>query len=322
MALPDALDLKVMQSLQLDGRASFVRIAEVLGVSDKTVARRFTGLRRDTGFRVLGMTDETRLGRPSWIVRLRCTPDAAEPLATALARREDTSYIGLMSGGTEVMCAMRPRTQQECDELLLGRLPRTPHVVSVSAHCVLNPFYGGPLGWLSKISALTAAQEEALRPALGEPSAGPVVLDAVDESLIGVLRRDGRAPMAELQSRTGQSESVVKRRLDRLRRTGVLYFDIEYDHEPLGHDVGAMLWLTVAPGDLVTVGRTLAAHPEVRFAAAVSGRANLVTAVQCRTTQELYAYLTDRIGAIPGVRDAETVLTLRQVKALTYDPRR
>ncbi|MEU1089918.1 AsnC family transcriptional regulator [Streptomyces sp. NPDC005892] len=322
MALPDALDLKVMQALQLDGRASFVQIADVLGVSDKTVARRFTGLRRDTGFRVIGMTDETRLGRPSWIVRLRCTPDAAEPLAAALARRADTFYVSLMSGGTEVMCAMRPRTQQERDELLLGRLPRTPRVVSVSAHCVLNQFYGGTLGWLNKISALTPEQEEALRPRLGEPAAGPVTLDAVDEALIGVLRRDGRAPMAELQSRTGQSEAVVKRRLDRLRRTGALYFDVEYDHEPLGHGVGAMLWLTVAPAGLGTVGKTLAAHSEVRFAAAVSGRANVVAAVQCRTTQELYAYLTDRIGATPGVQNAETLLTLRQVKVLTYDPRR
>ncbi|MFD6423894.1 Lrp/AsnC family transcriptional regulator [Streptomyces sp. NPDC060198] len=322
MALPDALDLKVMQALQLDGRASFVQVADVLGVSDKTVARRFTGLRRDTGFRVVGVTDETKLGRSSWIVRLRCTPDAAEPLATALARRADTFYISLMSGGTEVMCVMRPRTRQERDELLLGRLPRTPRVVQVGAHCVLNQFYGGPLDWLSKIDALTPEQEDALRPRLGEPPAGPVTLDAVDEALIDVLRRDGRAPMAELQSRTGQSEAVVKRRLDRLRRSGALYFDVEYDHEPLGHGVGAMLWLTVAPADLVAVGKTLAAHPEVRFAAAVSGRANIVAAVQCRTTQDLYAYLTDRIGATPGVQNAETVLTLRQVKVLTYDPRR
>ncbi|WEH39279.1 AsnC family transcriptional regulator [Streptomyces sp. AM 2-1-1] len=314
MALPDALDLKVMQALQLDGRASFVRIAEVLGVSDKTVARRVLRLRRDTGLRVTGMTDETRLGRPSWIVRLRCTPDAAEPLATALARRADTSYIGVMSGGTEVMCAMRPRTQQERDELLLGRPPRTPRVVSVHAHCVLNLFYGGPLSHLNKISALSPAQEAALRPEPGEPPATPVALDAVDEALIGVLRRDGRAPMAELQSRSGQSEAVVKRRLDRLRGTGILYFDVEYDQEPLGHGTAAMLWLTVAPSALVTVGNALAAHPEVRFAAAVSGRENAVASVHCRDTPHLYTYLTDGIGALSGVQHVETALTLRQVR--------
>ncbi|WP_324606140.1 AsnC family protein [Streptomyces griseus] len=33
--VPDALDLKLLQALQLDGRAPFNRIADVLGVSDR-----------------------------------------------------------------------------------------------------------------------------------------------------------------------------------------------------------------------------------------------------------------------------------------------
>ena len=41
----DALDLKLLHALQIDGRAPFSRIAEVLGVSDQTVARRFRRLR-------------------------------------------------------------------------------------------------------------------------------------------------------------------------------------------------------------------------------------------------------------------------------------
>lgn len=35
----DSLDLKLLQALELDGRAPFSRIGEVLGVSDQTVAR-------------------------------------------------------------------------------------------------------------------------------------------------------------------------------------------------------------------------------------------------------------------------------------------
>jgi hypothetical protein len=61
-----------------------------------------------------------------------------------------------MSGGTEVMCAMKPRTNQDRDELLLDRLPRTRRVTSVDAYCVLHHFYGGPLGRLSKVEELFA----------------------------------------------------------------------------------------------------------------------------------------------------------------------
>lgn len=316
----DALDLKLMQALQLDGRAPFSRIGEVLGVSDQTVARRFRRLRTTAGMRVLGLVDESRLGRTSWIVRMRCTPDVAEQLANALARRPDTSYIDLISGGTEVLCAMKPRSRKDRDELLFDRLQRTPRVVSVSAHCMLHTFYGGALGWISKVQALDADEEEALRPPPVEPSDAPVSLDADDEALVTVLRRDGRAAYSELQDATGQSESAVKRRVERLRSLGVLYFDVQHDNESLGHGLSAMLWLTVAPAALDRIGRALAQHPEIGFAAAVTGQANLVAAVRCRGTAELYTYLSERVGALDGVQSVETTLTLRQVKQLTYEP--
>ncbi|MFE9683805.1 Lrp/AsnC family transcriptional regulator [Streptomyces sp. NPDC006285] len=318
----DPLDLKLLQALQVDGRAPFSRLAEVLGVSDQTVARRYRRLRTTAGLRVLGMTDGSRLGRQSWIVRLRCTPDAAEQLADALARRPDTSYIDLISGGTEVMCAMKPRSGQERDELLFDRLPRTPRVISVSAHCLLHSYYGGPLGWLNKLRALDAEEEAALTPPPVEAAGDPVVLDADDEALLAVLRRDGRTPLTELGTSTGQTESAVRRRLDRLRSLGVLYFDVQHDHAPLGRAADAMLWLTVAPSALADVGRALAGHPEVGFASAVTGQANIVAAVLCRDTGALYRYLSERIGVLDGVQAVETVLTLRQVKQLTYEPGR
>lgn len=319
---PDALDLRLLQALQLDGRASFSRIAEVLGVSDQTIARRYRRLRTEARLRVLGMADHGRLGRTTWIVRLRCNPDAAEPLADALARRLDTLYVGVMSGGTEVMCAMKPRSRQDRDELLLDRLSRTRRVSSVDAYCVLHQFYGGPLGWLNKIDALAPAQVAALRPDPPRTPAGPVVLDPLDEALLELLRQDGRTTATDLATATGQTESVVKRRVTRLRGTGVLYFDVEHDHEPFGHGTEAMLWLRGAPTRLRSVGQALADHREVRFAAAVSGRANVIASVLCRTPEELFAYLADRVGAIEGVQAVDTVPTLRQVKALTYRPRR
>lgn len=320
--VPDALDLKLLQALQLDGRAPFNRIAEVLGVSDQTVARRFRRLRSTVRLRVLGITDESRLGRSTWLLRLRCTPDAAEQLAGALARRPDTAYVSMISGGTEVMCAMKPRTRQTRDELLLDRLQRTPRVTSVSAHCLLHHFYGGRLGWLSKINALSLEEQAALSPPAVEPATTTVVLDDADEALLTVLGRDGRAPLTELQAATGLPESAVRRRLGRLRSSGVLYLDVQFDHERLGHDVVAMLWLTVAPAALAGVGRALASHPEVRFAAATTGQANIVAATLHPSTGDLYAYLSDKIGSLEGVRSIETVLTLREVKQLTYEPAR
>ncbi|MET7707369.1 AsnC family transcriptional regulator [Micromonospora sp. NPDC005413] len=316
----DHLDLQLLQALQLDGRAPFSRIAAVLGVSDQTVARRFRRLQTQAGLRVLGMTDESRVGRSNWIVRLRCTPDMSERLADALARRPDTSYVALISGGSEVVCEMRPRSPAARDELLLGRLQRTQRVIGFSAHCLLHRFYGGPLRWLQKANALTTEQEAALRPPPVEAAPGTVTVDETDEALLAAVFRDGRATLADLQTACGQSEDVVRRRLDRLRGSGVLYFAVQYSPEHVGREIGAMLWLTVAPSALAAAGHALAAHPEVEFAAAATGQTNIIAAVRCRGTEELYAYLNDKIGALDGIRTVETALMLRQVKQLALVP--
>lgn len=313
----DRLDQQLLQALQLDGRASFSGLAAVLGVSDQTVARRFRRLRAEGGMRVLGVRDEERLGQTRWFVRLRCTPDAAEPLATALARRPDTSWICLTSGGTEVMCTMRARDREERDALLFDKLQKTPRVVSVSAHSMLHYFYGGPTGWFSKFDALDPGQVAALTPPPPDPGGRPVVLDPVDELMLEVLGRDGRATLAELQAATHQSEPVMRRRLERLRSTGALYLDVQFDASHLGYDT-TILWLTVAPAALATVGEALAGHREVAFASAVTGPSNIVAVALFREARGLYTYLSRRIGVLDGVQQVETAPVLRRIKQLSY----
>lgn len=315
----DELDRQLLQALQLDGRAPFSRIATVLGVSDQTIARRFRKLRTLGGLRVLGIADRERLGQTSWIVRLICTPDAAEHLADTLARRDDTSWVGLASGGTEVNCTMRARDRQERDTLLLDKLQRTPGVVSVSAHLLLHAFYGGRLGWFSKSDALDPDRVAALTPPPVESTGRPVVLEPTDEALLAVLGRDGRATLAELQSATHLSETAVKRRLEQLRRNGALYIDVQFDAALFGYDLHALLWLTVAPAALSTVGAALAAHREAAFVSAVTGQSNLFAVILFRDPGELYHYLSEKIGALDGVQHVETAPVLRQIKRLAYE---
>ncbi|MYS54348.1 AsnC family transcriptional regulator, partial [Streptomyces sp. SID6013] len=140
---PDRLDRQLLHALQLDGRAQFRSIAPVLDVSEHTVARRYRRLRR-AGLRIIGEPDAERLGRTRWLLRLRCAPDAALPIAEALSRRPDTGYISLASGGTELHCIIQTGSAEEDEEILLRALPRTPRIISFDAHCFLRTFCGNP----------------------------------------------------------------------------------------------------------------------------------------------------------------------------------
>ncbi|MER5348906.1 AsnC family transcriptional regulator [Kitasatospora sp. NPDC002551] len=328
----DELDRALLHALQVDGRAPFRRIAEVLGVSDQTVARRYQRLRAAGAVRVVGRTNAGLLGQVDWLTRIRCVPDAAASIAEALARRPDTSWVSLLSGG-EIVCNARAEVRPERAELLLGKLPRTPRVLSVAAHYLLRTYVGGRVAWSGRTSALSAGQIDRLRAAApspapasapasvpgAAPASGPAggavpAPDALDRALLAELAVDGRAPLAALAARTGSPEATVRRRLAGLIACGLLFFDVDVDPRPLGYGIEAFCWLTVAPGRLAAVGRAMADHPEVGFVAATTGPTNLVAGLVCRDTEAFYEYLTERLGALEGVGTLETAPVVRSVK--------
>ncbi|WP_327291202.1 Lrp/AsnC family transcriptional regulator [Streptomyces sp. NBC_01198] len=311
----DLLDQQVAQALQLDGRAPFRRIGEVLGVSDQTVARRYARLRTSAGLRVLGLSDPLRIGLTPWFVRVRCTPDAAASIGEALARRTDTRWVSLLSGGTEICCltyASGPDT--DADALLLQKLPRTPRVVQVTAHALLHVFFGHDLSPLSRTGPLAPEQVRALRPPPVAADGEPAVLGEEDRRMFTALAHDGRTPAAGLAALTGWSPTTVRRRMAELRACGALYYDLDFGTGVLAPEMRAVLLLEVEPAGLAAAGRALAGHEEVAFAAATTGTANLYASLLCRDARALYRYLTGPVAAIAGVRRTETAPIHRTLK--------
>ncbi|MFJ4654410.1 Lrp/AsnC family transcriptional regulator [Nocardia sp. NPDC088792] len=310
----DDLELKIIHALQLDGRAPFSKIAEVLGVSDQTVARRYTRLRSTKKIRVTGRTDPERVGEVSWFVRVRCTPDVARTVGAALARRPDTSWVKLTSGGTEIVTVVRASTSHDSETLLLEKLPRTPHVIDVKANCLLHVFFGGPQGIVDALSPEQIAWLQPPPPAAATTE--PVALDEDDRHLIALLERDGRMDFTALSEATGRPATTVRRRLAELTARGALYFDIDLDYRHLDMISQTMLWLSVAPDRILTTGRALASHPEVPFVAATTGSTNLYASVLSPNPAALFTYLTTKVAALPAIQVMETAPVIQTLKNL------
>jgi DNA-binding Lrp family transcriptional regulator len=310
----DDLDRQLTQCLGADGRASFSAIAEVLGVSDQTVARRYRRLRSAGALRVVGLRYPKASGRPSWFLRLRCVPGSGEAIAAALAKRPDTAWVQLLSGDTEVLCSLRG-DPADGTESLLTRLPRSGRIVAVTAYSQLHMFTGGPdaLGFMD---VLPVSRVEPLRVQVRAQPGPPGADDAseLDDALFAALALDGRTPYADLATATAYSETTVRRRMDQLREAGRLYFDLELDMPSFGFRSSTWLWLSVPPSHLAEVGTALAKFPEIAYVTATTGPANLSACVVCRDEESLYEFLTAKVGALPGVERVETALIIRTVK--------
>jgi DNA-binding Lrp family transcriptional regulator len=309
----DAVDRQIIHILAIEPRASFRTLAEVTGISDQTAARRYRRLSESAGLRVLGVVDGSQLGWTGWFLRLQTTPGSADSIAEALARRQDTSWVRLASGGTEIACTLEARTAEQRDALFLRGLPGSRRVVQISAYSILHDFTPGP--WQEITCALSAGQLDRLNAsAAPDRAAGGGALLPGDEPLLAELARDGRASHAALAAAIHWHESTVRRRMDELRRAGLLSFEIDIDNRVFGMDLQAMLWLTVEPARLEETGRALAAHREIPFAAATTGPTNLMASAVFRDTQHLYEYLTGELARLPGVSAVQTAPIIQTLK--------
>jgi DNA-binding Lrp family transcriptional regulator len=312
--MPELLDSQLLHALQIDGRLPFSLIANTIGVSDQTVARRYRRLRSTGLLRVRGLLEPSKVGRTQWIVRIRCTPNAAKTIAEALARRVDTSWISLIAGGAEFVCVHDSRSHTDQPNPLLEKLPLSRGVLGIDAHCVLHEFFGGTDSLIYKHGPLDAAQVEALKPPRANQPPIPRHLRADDEPLLWALEHDGRATVTLMAAETGWSESRIRRRITELVEADILYFDVDFDQALLDLQMRAVMWLRVAPDQLAATGNALAEHPEVGYVAATTGATNLYCAVSCATPEALYSYLTDGVAQLCAIQHLEVDPIVRSVK--------
>lgn len=313
----DRVDRQIVHCLQRDGRASFRRIADVVGVSEQTIARRYRALYAEGTLRVLVLRDARASGEQTWFARIRCRPDATNTLAEALAARDDVSWVSVTAGGAEIICVTRSDPRTSPGSVLLERLPRSSRVLGFAAHQVLRVHVGGAAEWTAFDDPLTAEQIIRLGPHQGGGNgtrAPRVHLDDDDHPLLDALTRDGRASVAALARATGWAPARVATRIEQLFTSGALQVELDVALGRFGFHAMAYVWLTVAPGDLEATGHALSRHPETSFTAAITGTSNLMVAVNCHDTDALYNYVTTKIGALPAVGQAETVPVLRRVK--------
>lgn len=315
----DALDGQILHALQISPRVSFRRIAEVVGATEQTVARRYHRLRRNGVVRVVGLQNPWVDGEADWahwVCRIHAKPERIPQLAEALVRNPDVSHANVLSGWTDLVCTIRAPVGDSRDDVLLKRLPRTSSVIDIDIDAVLHTFGRPPSApWTGYGHKLSGAQAARILADDGRTPTGPPSRPLPeDRPMLDALADDGRTPYSRLAERTGWSVARVRRRLAALEAGGALLYDVDVLPERLGYHLSAMLWLTVAPRHTQHVGERIAAHDRVAFAAAVSGRKNLMAVVICRDVDDLYGYLADQLGAIDEVLTYEVSIRTQRLK--------
>ena len=127
------------------------------------------------------------------------------------------------------------------------------------------------------------------------PCAIIVRVDGVDRQILALLQEDARRTYDNVARRVNLTAPSVKRRVDRLRRSGAIEgFTAIVDHAALGWGTEALVELFYQPGTtLGEVARTLREHPEVVEAWSITGEADAIARVRTADNADLERLIID-----------------------------
>lgn len=141
-------------------------------------------------------------------------------------------------------------------------------------------------------------------------------LDAVDRQIVDALQADARISRAAIGERVDLSAAAVHERIRKLERAGIIRGYAALLDPPLaGYDMLAFVQVYIEhPRFEESFLRTVSAMPQVQECHRVTGAATCLLKVRADTRESLQTVILDRINAIEGVRQTESIVVLSTTK--------
>jgi Lrp/AsnC family transcriptional regulator for asnA, asnC and gidA len=141
--------------------------------------------------------------------------------------------------------------------------------------------------------------------------------DRTDWEIIALLNEDGRMPSAEIARRLGNvSARTVTNRIEALTREGIINIRAVVNPEMVGYGVLADVFIEVEPGRVREVAELSARFPQVSYVACATGNTDVSISLRVRNIEELFNFVTEKVGKIPGVRRTQSYLLPLKIKDL------
>jgi Lrp/AsnC family transcriptional regulator for asnA, asnC and gidA len=141
--------------------------------------------------------------------------------------------------------------------------------------------------------------------------------DGIDWKIVTLLNEDGRMPSAEIARRLGSvSARTITNRINNLSEQGIINIRAVVNPEMVGYSVMADVFIEVEPGRVREVAEKAARYPQVSYVACATGESDVSISLRVRSIEELFNFVTEKLGKIPGVRRTQSYLLPLKLKDL------
>ncbi len=142
-----------------------------------------------------------------------------------------------------------------------------------------------------------------------------IKLDQLDKEILDLLTKDGRMSCAEIAREIGTvSERSVRYRLEKLLADNVIRINATPVPQALGYSIVADVFIEVEVGQVLEIAQKIASYENVSYVACSTGESDISIQIITQNNRELYEFVTEVLGKIPGVRKTSTSMVPFVVK--------
>ncbi|MFE3029109.1 Lrp/AsnC family transcriptional regulator [Nocardia tengchongensis] len=291
------LDYKIIASLKVDGRMSFREIARELGVSEKSVRRRYQELVGENVLEIACFIHPSCAPLHGWaIVGIIVDPEGSiVSTADALAAMADIDYVAIVAGKFDIFAEIVCETRDQLLEFLDGPVRKIPNLSRIRVYPYLERFY-----------------DERIGPGLFSPAPDVVELSDIDAKIVRELSIDARVPFRTVADRIDASEVMVRRRMKRMTDTGLLRITAITNPATSGLEAGAAVAVELGEGASArAVAERLSAVASINYVALCAGGADIIFEILARNEGELGQLLDEQVRPIDGIQRLEAFTYLK-----------
>lgn len=317
----DDIDRAIIRELQQDGRRTYGRIAEAVGLSEAATRQRVGRLVKEEAIQIVAIVNSQVLGyrfRASIGMRVE---GPLEEVVAALAEIEELVWLVGTAGSFDLLADFSCRNDRHFYEVISELRRAVPGVRRAETFIhfdILKEQHPWPPG--SGRRSPPAAAPGHASAATGRDAPQVVKLDELDRGIIRQLQDDGRRTYGRIAEAIGLSEPSTRQRVGHLIGQDVIQIVAIINPEIAEHRLMATIGIVCA-GDPRAAAAELAAIDDVEDLFATTGRFDFLAEVRCDDEQHLYRLLAYDIRNSSGVRAAEALVHLNIAKVrYTWPP--
>ena len=286
-------DYKLIMALQKDGNTSYSDLAETLGITAKTVAKRVDRLLSSDIISIRAQPNPYKLGlSASALIALKTDPSKNEQICRHLAENFYVNLVQTVFGRLDILAIVYFPSWEMLHNFINSELYTLDGVMQVELYFI-KEFYKRYERFFKKERF----------------ASGHSKLKESDWDLIKALSKNGRANPNDLAEKAGSHVSTVYRRIETLLKGDIIKISaVPNPSRLMPYSENAFIALDVDPAEVDTICTHFYHYPEIYFIMTTSNRSGIIICLNAKGNEALYQFIKSNISCLKGLSNMETFI--------------